>query len=593
MKIKKSSLYKRLLREYLAPSKWLFIASVIFSVFYAGIDAYIIKLIKPLIDNGVLGKKNNVLINIILSIPFLFLFRGIFGAVAAVTMTKVSNIIIRKLRYQVLHKYLTSPITFIENKSSGELLSVINYNVAQLSSVASSAINDFFRESATIIFLILLMITTSPVVSLAIFIIGPIITLLFLYSNKRFFKISRRTQNIMAKITDLAKESVQGYKIIRVYGGTQDIANKFDQLQRSFNKEQIKIVLTKNINKSLIYFFGGFGLSIVAYFSLSDSMSHNQILPSSITYGASVSLFGAALALLNPLKDISNINENFQRSMAALETVFNIIDLQEEKGGGSKNNFNNKLSIEFNNLSFKYPNNKNYALNNISFSINAGEVVALVGSSGSGKSTLINLLLQFYTNYFGQIKLANLDIKDFDLLWLREQIAIVEQKVFLFNASIYENIVFGLKKDFKFEDVVKAVKKAQALSFIENLPQKFDTIVGEDGVMLSGGQRQRIAIARAILKDAPILLLDEATASLDSESESKIQCALDELMKNRTTIVIAHRLSTIRNANKIIVLDHGEISEIGSHQELLDKNGSYAAMHNIQYAAQKNIQSLV
>ncbi len=458
--------------------------------------------------------------------------------------------------------------------SSGMLLSKITYNIEQIADATTNAVTVIFRDGLTIVFLIGLMFYRSWVLSLFILIVGPVIAFLVRYISERFRRYSRRIQDSMGDVTKVADEVIVGQRIVKLFGGRDHETRRFEEVNERNRYLNMKLMLVNAGSSPIIQMIAGSGMAGVIYVAL-----HQQ----AVTVGIFGSFLAAMLLVLPPLKHITDINAPLQRGIAAGQSIFELLDDKVEDEGGSFTLPRAQGDLEFRGVSFAYTEVKGTVLNDINFKATPGQTVALVGRSGSGKSTLVGLLPRFYDPGSGVILLDGHDLREFTLSNVREQVAMVSQDVMLFNDTIRNNIAYGSLGKRTDADIEVAAEAAYAMPFIRRLPQGLDTMVGDRGVMLSGGERQRISIARALLKNAPVLILDEATSALDSESERHIQAALEALMMNRTTLVIAHRLSTVEKADRIIVMDRGRIVEMGKHSELLAKDGQYAALHRLQF----------
>lgn len=408
------------------------------------------------------------------------------------------------------------------------------------------------------------------------FIIMPLIALITRKTSIRVRRLSLSIQDSMSTLNHTAEENIEGYKVIRSFGGQEHEIEKFDQALQANRRREMKVVAARALSVSGVQCLCVAGISLTLYVATLD------IADSVLSTGGFIAMIAAMLALIKPMKDLTTMQNKLYRGLAGAQTAFELLDEKPEEDSGTKPLRRARGEIVFSRVNFSYKESA-AVLNDINLTINPGETIALVGRSGSGKSTLVNLLPRFYADYTGDILLDNIPTQNYQLSDLRRQFSLVSQNVVLFHDTIANNIAYGRFGKVSEEEIIAAAESASALEFIEQLPHGLQTLIGENGVLLSGGQRQRIAIARAILKDAPILILDEATSSLDTESERYIQAALESLMRNRTTFVIAHRLSTIEHADKIIVFDQGKILEIGNHSELLARNGYYAKLHHLQF----------
>jgi subfamily B ATP-binding cassette protein MsbA len=500
--------------------------------------------------------------------------RGIADFLAGYNISWVGRSIIKRMRQETFGQLLRLPSRYYDSMSAGMLLSKITYNIEQVADATTNAVTVIFRDGLTIVFLIGLMFYRSWVLSLFILVVGPVIAFLVRYISERFRSYSRRIQDSMGDVTKVADEVIVGQRIVKLFGGREHETRRFEEVNERNRYLNMKLMLVNSGSSPIIQMIAGSGMAGVIYVAL-----HQQ----AVTVGIFGSFLAAMLLVLPPLKHITDINAPLQRGIAAGQSIFELLDDKVEDEGGSFTLPRASGELEFRGVTFAYSEAKGPVLHGISFKAAPGETVALVGRSGSGKSTLVGLLPRFYDPSAGTILLDGHSLRDYTLQNLREQVAMVSQDVMLFNDSIRNNIAYGSMDKRTDADIVAAAEAAYAMPFISRLPQGLDTMVGDRGVMLSGGERQRISIARALLKNAPVLILDEATSALDSESERHIQAALESLMANRTTLVIAHRLSTVERADRIIVMDRGNVVEMGRHAELIAKDGQYAALHRLQF----------
>jgi subfamily B ATP-binding cassette protein MsbA len=569
--------YLRLL-SYVGSSWGYLSLSIIGYVLYAAMEPALAALLKHIVDVVSEGKIVESRLLIPLAILGIFIIRGIGTFLGSYFMSKVANKVVFDLRTQMFNKLVLLPSSYYHSIPTGRLLTKLTYNTEQVIGSITQAIRVVLREGLTVVGLLGYMIYMNWRLSLMFLLVVPLIGLVVSYASKRFRKLSTRIQNAMGGVTDVASEAIKGHEVVKIFGGSQYETKRFYKAADENRRSQLKMAKTKSLNVPIVQFILAFAMSILIWFALSPSMS------SGMTPGDFIAFLTAAGMLGKPIRQLTDINSVLQKGIAASYSIFEFLDLKEEVDTGSISVDRLKGNIEWQSMSFQYPGAEKLALKNINLALPAGKTLALVGRSGSGKSTMANLIPRFYNIDEGELNIDGVSIADYELKGLRSNIALVNQQVVLFNGSIRENIAYGDLLGASDEEVIEATKAANAWEFIQELEHGLDTMVGENGVLLSGGQRQRIAIARAILKNAPILILDEATSALDTESERAIQLALDNLMKNRTTIAIAHRLSTIENADIIAVVDHGEIIEQGSHKELLAKNGAYAQLHNQQFS---------
>lgn len=566
-------IYLRLL-DYVWPY-WKPFALSLFGFFvFAMTQPALAALMEHLVDSLQAEHRSDIYWVPVATICIVFL-RGIGSFLGSYYIAKVANNVVHNLRCEIFDTYTTLPTVYFEDQNSGHLLSRVTYNVQQVTSAATDAIKIVVREGLTVIGLLGYLLYMNWALSLIFIAIAPIIALLVNYAGKRFKAISKRIQFSMGDITHVSSELINNYRVVRSFGGEEYEKERFKKASLSNFKQAMKMVQTGAINTPVLQLIVAFALALMIYLAL--------LLMTNSTPGEFVAYITAAGLIPKPIRQLSEVNEKIQKGIAGAESIFEVLDSQPEKDHGHFEAETVKGHIEIKNLSFKYPESHHTVLNSINVDIKPGMMVALVGKSGSGKTTLANLIPRFYNHQEGEILLDDIDVNQYTLGNLRKHISLVTQNVTLFNDSIANNIAYGALKSTPLEDIKKAAKDANAYHFIEQLPNGWETIVGENGVKLSGGQRQRIAIARALLKKAPILILDEATSALDTESERNIQTALDTAMKHRTTLVIAHRLSTIEKADLILVMENGEIIEQGNHRELVAKNGKYTQLHQTQF----------
>ncbi|MDC9593829.1 lipid A ABC transporter ATP-binding protein/permease MsbA [Xenorhabdus sp. IM139775] len=554
----------------------LLVAAVALVMNAAG-DTLMLSLLKPLLDEGFGKADMSVLKWMPLVVIGLMLLRGISGFVSSYCISWVSGKVVMQMRRRLFNHMMGMPVSFFDQQSTGTLLSRITYDSEQVASSSSGALVTVVREGASIIGLFILMFYYSWELSLILIVIAPIVAGVIRLVSVRFRTISKSMQNSMGMVTTSAEQMLKGHKEVLIFGGQKVETERFNKVSNHMRQQGMKMVSADSISDPIIQLIASFALAFILY-----AASFPEIM-GALTAGKITVVFSSMIALMRPLKSLTNVNSQFQRGMAACQTLFTILDMEQEKDGGKLEIKKAKGNIEFRDVTFCYPTKDHPALNNISMTIPAGKTIALVGRSGSGKSTIANLLTRFYNVNEGGIILDGHDLREYTLASLRNQIALVSQNVHLFNDTVANNIAYASEGQFSREEIERAAEMAYAMDFIKKLDNGLDTMIGENGVLLSGGQRQRIAIARALLRDSPILILDEATSALDTESERAIQAALDELQKNRTSLVIAHRLSTIENADEIIVIEDGNIIERGNHAILLEREGAYAQLHRMQF----------
>ncbi|WP_298623469.1 lipid A export permease/ATP-binding protein MsbA [uncultured Legionella sp.] len=571
--VKTSVLYKRLL-TYVKPFWPILVLGIGANILYSGIDATLTYMTKPFLDKGFISIDMDFVKKIPLIILIAVTLRGLVSSLGSYCMTWVARSVVKVLRQKVFGHIMHLPADFYDEATSGQMLSKIIYDVEQVAQVSADALTDFVQNVCLVIGLLTVMMVICWQLSLMFLLTIPFVGLIVNYTNKRVRKISHRVQQTMGEVTEIAGEAIEGYRVVRIFGGDAYESDKFNRATENSRINDMKVAISKAVNVSGVQFVIALGIAmiIMAAIQLSSVIT--------VSAGSFLAIIAAMLQLVKPMKTLTTLNATIQRGLAGAESVFNLLDMPVEPEQGIKLAQKAYGELQFKQVSFAYRKGQK-VLHDVNFTIAAGTSVALVGHSGSGKTTITSLLPRFYEITEGMITLDSIPINQLSLSSLREQIALVSQHITLFNDSLANNIAYG-RSDVSRQQIIHAAKLAYADEFISKLPNGYDTRVGENGVLLSGGQRQRIAIARAILKDAPILILDEATSALDSESERYIQAALEQVMKNRTTLVIAHRLSTIKNVNKIIVMQQGRVVEQGSHQELLDLNGHYTQLYKVQ-----------
>ncbi|PJG83128.1 lipid A ABC transporter ATP-binding protein/permease MsbA [Caviibacterium pharyngocola] len=563
----------------IAPFKLGLIVAGVTLVFNALTDAALIQMLKPLLDDG-FGKADVSFLRMMsVVVVLLIILRGVTSFVSTYCLAWVSGKVVMTIRRRLFKHLMYMPVTFFDNNSAGKLLSRITYDSEQVANSSSGSLVTIVREGAYIFSLLGVMIYTSWQLSLVLFIIGPIIAVLIRIVSKIFRRLGKNMQNSMGELTSSAEQMLKGHKVVLSFGGQKLEEERFNHVSNDMRRKGMKVMTADAISDPIVQIIASFALAAVLYLAtLPEIMSQN------LTAGSFTVVFSSMLAMMRPLKSLTNVNAQFQRGMAACQTLFAILDLETEKDKGTYETPRAKGEIRFNDVSFSYEGKDTVALNHLSFTIPQGKTVALVGRSGSGKSTIANLVTRFYDIEQGEITLDGINIQNYTLKNLRDNCAVVSQQVHLFNDTIANNIAYAAADKYSREEIIKAATAAHAMEFIENLENGLDTVIGENGASLSGGQRQRLAIARALLRDSPVLILDEATSALDTESERAIQAALEELQKDRTVLVIAHRLSTIEKADEILVIEHGEIKERGDHQSLLALNGAYKQLHTMQFS---------
>jgi subfamily B ATP-binding cassette protein MsbA len=536
-----------------------------------------ISLLKPLLDEGFGSAESDFLRTLPLIIFAMMFIRGISGFVSTYCLSWVSGNVVMQIRRKIFNHFMHMPVSFFDKEQTGALLSRITYDSEQVSAATSQALVSIVREGASIIGLLVLMFWNSWQLSLVLFAVAPVVAFGINVVSKRFRKISKNMQTTMGKVTTASEQMLKGHKVVLTYGGQDVEKERFDTVSNQMRQQTMKLVTAQAAANPIIQMIASVAIVVVLFLASVDSIKAD------LTPGTFTVVFSAMFGLMRPLKALTNVTSQFQRGMAASQTLFGLMDLDTEKNEGTLKSQEVKGDIDVQDVTFTYQGADAPALENVSFTIPKGKTLALVGRSGSGKSTIANLFTRFYDVDSGTIKLDGHDIRDYELKNLREHFALVSQNVHLFNDTVANNIAYAAEEEYTREQIEHAAKLAHATEFIEGMENGFDTVIGENGASLSGGQRQRLAIARALLRDAPVLILDEATSALDTESERAIQSALDELQKDKTVLVIAHRLSTIEQADEILVVDDGHIVERGAHAELIQHDGAYAQLHRIQF----------
>jgi subfamily B ATP-binding cassette protein MsbA len=515
-------------------------------------------------------------------IPVMMFFiaatRGIGFFVGGYCMTYVAQVLVHSLRTEIFNKYTRLPSSYFDTSMSGHLVSRVTFHVTQVTRAATSSLKIIIREGALVIGLISYLFYINWRLAAIFMIVLPVIGIVVVTVSKRFRLLSRRIQSSIGDVTHVAQEVVSGYREMHLFGGVHYEQKRMHDASKYTRRQHMKMAVAEGISSPVIQMLVAMALSSLMWLAL------DPMVLAKMSGGQFVQFLASAALLAKPIRQLSEVNSDIQKGVAAAGTLFSTLDEMDEPDEGVFQKKEVDGHFQFKNVCFAYSLEAGNVLNSINLDVPAGQTIALVGQSGSGKTTLVSLIPRFYNHSEGEILLDGTDVNDYKLDNLRSHIALVSQNVTLFNDTVYNNIAYGALAECSTEQVRAAAKAAHALEFIEELPEGFNTAIGDEGVMLSGGQRQRLAIARALLKNAPILILDEATSALDTESERHIQDALEEVMQGRTTFVIAHRLSTIENADRILVMDKGQIVEQGGHHQLLALNGRYAQLHSKQFA---------
>lgn len=568
------TLYRRLL-GYVKPYwKW-FAAAIVGYAIYAASSTALAEMMKRLID-GIQNPDAAFRIYLPLFVIGMFAARGVGTFLGTYCMSNVARNVVHDLRCEVFNHMLHLSGRFFDSHSSGHLISRVTYHVEQVTGAATKSITILLREGLFVIGLLAYLLWTNWMLTLVFLAVTPLIGWVVSVASKRFRKLSRRIQTSMGDVTHVASEALTGYRVVRTHGAEEYEKRRFAKAS-NYNREQsMKEALTKATSTPIIQLLIAVALAGLVWLAMAPELMANM------TAGEFVAFITAASLMAKPVKQLTEINGEIQKGLAASQELFGLLEVPREKDEGTRMPEGLKGRVVFEGVRFAYGEDQPEVLKGIDIEVAPGEMIAIVGRSGSGKSTLVGLLPRFYHPTAGRVTIDDIDIDEYRLSPLRQQIALVSQQVTLFNATIAENIAYGDPGASR-ERIEAAARSAYANEFIERLPNGYDTVIGDNGVMLSGGQRQRLAIARAIFKNAPILVLDEATSALDTESERYIQKALEEVCRGRTTFVIAHRLSTIERADRILVMEQGQIVESGTHAALLERDGAYAALYRLQF----------
>ncbi len=568
--------YKRLL-GYLRPYRGQFILGILGGILFSLTMASFSLYAKELGDGTFTHRDPRTIVWVPLALVGLFILRGIGDFTQTYCMGSVGRHMVNQLRADAFHRILALPIGYFDRNASAALLSKLTYNAEQIGSATTDSIVVTIRNTLTIIGSIFVLFWLNARLAVVALTLGPLVGWLVSSINRRFRRYSRRIQDSMGDVTRVAKESLEAPRLIKVYNAQAHVGSQFDAVNAHNLRSNMKLILTRGLSNPVVQLVTASGMAFVLRTAIADAV-HGRM-----SMGDLLGFVTALVSIAQPLRELVGVAGPLQQGIAAGASLFEILDEPVEPQGGGYVSTRVRGEVELANVSFTYERGKGAALKDISLQVTPGQSIALVGRSGSGKSTLVNLLPRFYDVTSGSVRIDGRDVREYDLRSLREQISVVSQDVVLFNDTIRNNIAFG--RDVSDETLTRAAEAAHALEFIMEQRDGFNTVVGDRGVLLSGGQRQRISIARALLKDAPILILDEATSALDTEAERHIQAALTQLVRNRTTFIIAHRLSTVEQADRIIVLDAGVMVESGTHAELLSQNGIYAQLHRMQFKA--------
>ncbi len=570
-----SAAYRRLL-GYLKPHKGAFALGILGGAVYAASTASFAWLAKRFGDGTFTHPNPRMVLLIPIALVIIFIGRGIGSFTQTYFMGYVGRSIVKRLRSEVFRSVLDLPASFFDRTSTGALLSRLTYNSEQVGHACTSSVVIMVRAALTVVGVIFWMFWFNWQLALISLATGPLAGWLVSVVNQRFRRYGRRIQDSMGDVTRIAKESFEAPRLVKVYEAQPHLRAQFESVNEHNRRSFMRLILTRGLANPIVQLVTALGGAVVLGMAIRDTVD-GQMSP-----GDLLGFFTALTSIAQPLRELVGVSDPLQQGIAAAESLFELIDEPGEPRGGGYTTGRVRGDVEFRNVTFSYPQGKAAALRNVSLAVPAGSSLAIVGRSGSGKSTLVSLLPRFYEPDTGAILIDGRDIREYELASLRQQIAVVSQDVTLFDDTIRNNIAFG--REVPESDLLRVAEAAHVLEFTADLPGGLDAMVGEGGVLLSGGQRQRISIARALLKNAPILILDEATSALDTESERHIQAALAQLVRNRTTFVVAHRLSTVEQADRIVVLGAGEPVESGTHAQLLAREGRYAQLYRMQFA---------
>jgi len=575
------SVYRRLL-GYAFPYWRVFVPGVLGMVIYASTESGMAAVLKPMVDGSLIARDPEIIRTVPLLFLGLFFVRGVSNLLATYCTKWVGRRVIADMRAGMFRHLLVLPSSFYDSTSSGLLISKLIYNVEQVAAATTKATTVLIRDSVMVLGLISWMVYINALLATVFLVVGPIVAGLVAYVSKRFRRISRSIQDSVGHVTHAAEEAIEAHRVVKAYGGQGYETGRFLKVNERNRRLHMKMVFTDAASVPIIQITTASGLAGIVYMASVDTFVTH------ISAGSFVSFIAAMGLVISPVRRLTAVNSVLQQGIAAGESIFVLLDEEAERDTGCERLQSVDGRIEFCDVSLAYTTGKGRVLHNVDLTVAPGETVAIVGRSGSGKSSLVNLIPRFYEVSSGELRIDGRNVHDLLLADLRAHMALVSQEVVLFNDTVRANIAYGSMVGCSEAAIVQAARDAHALEFIERLPDGFDTLVGENGVLLSGGQRQRLALARAFLKEAPILILDEATSALDSESERHIQRALRVLMRQRTTLVVAHRLSTIEEADRIIVLADGRIVEIGTHRELLAAGGHYTGLYNIGFQEEED-----
>ena len=572
--------YSRLWR-YVIPHKLIGLIAVVAMATSAVIEAAMVWLVEPLMDETLVAHDLETARWMPFAFIAIFIGRGITGFATEASLGRIGRSVISALRREVFNKFLTLPIRFIERHATGPMLSRMTYNVEMVAESVTSVVTIMVRDLLTVFAAMGIMIYQSVRLFIFVMILLPIIAALIQALGKAFRRYSGRIQDSVGEVSQVTEEVLTGNRVVKIFGGYNYESERLAEVDERNFRQNLKLIRSRAFGVAVTQVVFGVGVAGVIYAAGAESVNGN------LSPGSFMSFFGAMMLMMQPLRRITNVNATLQRGIAAGDSLFRIIDEEDEVDSGTYRSEDVRGKVEFRNVSFSYGDEDSPVLHDVSFIVEAGKSIAIVGHSGGGKSTLVGLVPRFYDVQSGEILLDGTSVQDYELANLRSNISLVSQDVILFNDTIANNLAYGQLRQCTRAELLQAADAAHVMDFVKDLPDGFETVVGDRGILLSGGQRQRVAIGRALLKNAPVLILDEATSALDTKSERRIQEALRTLMQDRTTLVIAHRLSTVESADQIIVLDQGRIVESGTHRELLDADGVYAGLYRMQFSGEQ------
>jgi len=569
--------YGRLWR-YAMPHRAIGLIAVVAMAATAVVEAAMVWLVEPLMDETLVEHNLETARWMPIAFITIFVARGLAGYATESSLGWMGRSVISALRRDVFNKFLTLPSRFIEKHATGPMLSRMTYNVEMVAESVTSVVTIMVRDLLTVFAAMGVMIYQSVRLFVFVMILLPIIAALIQVLGRAFRRYSGRIQDSVGEVTQVTEEVLTGNRVVKIFGGYDYESERLAEVDARNFRQNLKLIRSRSLGVAVTQVIFGVGVAGVIYAAGVESVNGD------LSPGSFMSFFGAMMLMLQPLRRITNVNATLQRGIAAGDSLFRIIDEKDEVDAGTHSSEDVRGKVEFRNITFSYGDEAATVLHDVSFTVEAGKSIAIVGQSGGGKSTLVSLLPRFYDVDKGEILLDGTPVADYQLANLRSNISLVSQDVILFNDTIANNLAYGQLRQCSRAELLQAAEAAYVIDFVKDLPDGFETIVGNRGILLSGGQRQRIAIGRALLKNAPVLILDEATSALDSKSERRIQEALSALMQNRTTLVIAHRLSTVESADQIIVLDQGRVIESGTHKSLLVADGVYADLYRMQFS---------